>query len=153
VDYTVDLIDETFIAVPPERLVPIVADPGRWERWWPDQHLQVFMDRGIKGMRWAVSGAFVGSSEIWLEAFADGTIVHYYLRANPTAKASQTQPDPPPDTLAGRRAAGRLRKRAATSWKVNVWALKDEMESAAASGAAADVVGDSGSAAPPRGQS
>lgn len=126
--YGIDLVDETFLAVPPASVAPVVADPARWRRWWPDQHLTVFLDRGEKGIRWSVSGAVVGSSEIWLEEFRDGTILHYFLRADPTQRGTANVAEPIGDSPAQQRRAARLRSDAATSWKRHVWALKDELE-------------------------
>ena len=123
----VDLVDETFIAVPPARLVPIVADPAQWRRWWPDLDLEIFMNRGNEGIRWSMRGALVGSCEIWLEAVLDGTLVHYYLRGVPSA-ARTGEAEPFPDTPAGWRQAGKLRATRARAWKVAVWALKDACE-------------------------
>lgn len=117
----IDLIDETFVVAEPAELARIVADPGRWRAWWPDLELTVFMDRGNQGIRWSVTGALVGSTEIWLEPVADGVLVHYYLRADRAGS-------PLPDTPAGWRAADRLRAARARAWKTHVWALKDEME-------------------------
>lgn len=123
----VDLVDESFIAAPPAVLAPIVADPERWPLWWPDLQLAVFMDRGLQGLRWSVTGAFVGSVELWLEAFRDGTIVHYYLRGLPTAE-DPTKGEELPDTPAGWRRAARLREARAFQWKRLAWSLKDEVE-------------------------
>lgn len=130
---SVDLVDETFIAAPPETLAPIVADPERWRDWWPDLQLQVFMDRGVAGQRWSVVGALVGSCEIWLEPVLDGTLVHYYLRAVPSGN-SPHEAAPLPDDPAGWRKASRVRADRARSWKRHIWALKDEMESGRAAG-------------------
>ncbi|MFI0431730.1 MAG: polyketide cyclase / dehydrase and lipid transport [Candidatus Nanopelagicales bacterium] len=118
----VDLVDESFIAVGPEVLAPIVADPERWARWWPDLQLAVFMDRGLEGMRWSTTGALHGSCELWLERSLDGTIVHHYLRGDPGGSG------PWPDTPAGWRKAAAERARRARRWKQHVWALKDEVE-------------------------
>lgn len=126
--YTVDLVDETFIVAPQHSLALRIADPQQWRVWWPDQRLEVFLDRGDKGVRWSVSGALIGSSEIWLEPFGDGVIVHYFLRADPADPDRPGEVLVPQDTAAGRRAAARLRRRAATGWKRSVWALKAEME-------------------------
>lgn len=115
--HAVDLVDETFIAVPNEVLAQVVADPARWVLWWPRRRLEVFMDRGLKGQRWAIAGDLVGSAEIWLEGYRDGVVLHYYLRADP---AGQRAPD--------HRAIDRLRRAEATGWKASVWALKHELE-------------------------
>jgi hypothetical protein len=81
---TVDVVDETFLAVPPIRVSAEFADPEGWRRFWPDLRLTVMTDRGAQGFRWIVRGALVGSMEVWLEAVLDGTLLHYYLRADPT---------------------------------------------------------------------
>lgn len=124
----IDLVDETFIAASPDVIATQVADPDRWRTWWPDLKLEVFMDRGVSGQRWSVHGAFVGSAEIWVEAFGDGAILHYYLRVVPTARGSETAPAAIPDTPAGWRQVSAVRARRARDWKRHVWAFKDEME-------------------------
>lgn len=130
----VDLVDETFIVAPPAALVGVVSDRRRWRQWWPDLVLDVFMDRGEQGIRWSVTGALVGSCEIWLEPFGDGVIVHYYLRADPTVGESQTEVRVLPDSPRGRRTADRLRRRQALRWKQTVWTLKAELEGGRAPG-------------------
>lgn len=127
-----DLVDETFIVAPPAVLARIVADPQYHRRWWPDLQLSVFMDRGLLGQRWSVTGALVGSAEIWLEPYADGCIVHHYLRADPAPDGRTASPFP--DTPAGWRKAARARAARATAWKRHVWALKAELESGRAAG-------------------
>lgn len=110
---TVDLIDETYVVAAPEAVAAAVHDPTRWRQWWPDLALTVFMDRGLDGIRWSVSGALNGSLELWLERVGDGVLVHHYLRADPS------RPVRSPD---------RLRRRHALAWKRSVNALKDELE-------------------------
>lgn len=121
-----DLVDETFIVAAPQVLAPIVADRSYHRRWWPDLQLTVFMDRGLLGQRWSITGALVGSLEIWLEPFADGCILHHYLRGEPTPAL--------PDTPDGWRKAARLRAARAKAWKTSVWALKAELEAGRAAG-------------------
>jgi hypothetical protein len=113
---SVDLIDETFVVASPSLVSAAVHDPRRWRAWWPDLELSVFMDRAQSGIRWSVSGAFVGSNEIWLEPVGDGTLLHYFLRVDPKEGA-----------LTPRRAA-RVRRARALAWKRWVNALKDELE-------------------------
>ncbi len=125
---SIDLLDESFLVADPARLAVAFADPALWRAWWPNQTLAVFMDRGAAGFRWTVTGEVVGSSEVWLEAFADGVILHYFLRAEPTRRGSDTEP------LGGlpwrvRRAARRIARREAAALKRNTWALKDSLES------------------------
>ncbi|MDP3971816.1 MAG: polyketide cyclase / dehydrase and lipid transport [Candidatus Nanopelagicales bacterium] len=122
----IDLVDETFIAAAPAAIAEIVSDPHRWAEWWPDFSLRVFMDRGSKGIRWSVSGTFVGSTEIWIEPVLDGAVLHYYLRV-----------DPPDGTPLGRRDVNRARSARAKAWKAIVWRLKDELEGSRAPGTGA----------------
>ena len=125
---SVDLVDETFVVVERSRLATIIADQGRWRKWWPELMLTIFMDRGLDGIRWSVSGALIGSSEIWLETVGDGVLLHYYLRADPTIRGSNSVAGFIPSSPRGRRHMDRLRSRHALDWKQSVWALKDELE-------------------------
>jgi hypothetical protein len=113
---TVDLIDETYLVVAPEVLAAAVHSPARWRAWWPDLELSVFMDRGLDGIRWSVTGSLAGSAELWLEPVGDGVLLHYYLRVDPVAGRGRA------------RSADRLRRSRALAWKVAVNALKDELE-------------------------
>jgi hypothetical protein len=123
----VDLIDETFVVAPPAALAARLRRPELWREWWPALDLVVFQDRGQQGVRWTVTGALVGTSEIWLEPVGDGTLVHYYLRADPTRRGSATEPvEGPPARLA--RLAQRVGRAHAVAVKARVNALKDEME-------------------------
>ncbi|MGH8868955.1 MAG: polyketide cyclase / dehydrase and lipid transport [Actinomycetes bacterium] len=119
----VDLVDDTFVVADPARVAALVDDPACWRRWWPDLTLTPSERRGPKGVRWTVSGPLVGTSEIWLEPYADGVLVHYYLRADPVAGV-------PTSASARRRLAARLRRRHALAWKRTVHALKDDLEAA-----------------------
>jgi hypothetical protein len=114
---TVDVVDETFLAVPPERLAPEFADPAAWRRLWPDLDLRVFADRAEKGVRWSVVGdAWRGSMEVWLEAVGDGTVLHWFLRVDPVG-ATLTP-----------RAATRQAVRRQRAAKALAFALKDRLE-------------------------
>ncbi|MQA81981.1 MAG: polyketide cyclase / dehydrase and lipid transport [Streptosporangiales bacterium] len=115
----VDLVDETYVVAPPHRLAPVFADPRTWAAWWPDLTLEVAEDRGLKGMRWRVTGSLAGTSEVWLEPHRDGTVVHLYLRLDPATAD---------DAGRGRRAADRLRRGFAVDFKRRLSALKDELE-------------------------
>ena len=90
----IDLVDETFLAVPPATVAAAFADPAAWRRYWPDLELAVYTDRGDEGLRWTVQGALVGTMEVWLEPKLDGTLLHYFLRAIPA-----TPPKGPRDLL------------------------------------------------------
>lgn len=76
----VDVVDETFLAVPRKLVAAAFADPGAWRQYWPDLELDVYADRGEAGLRWTVRGALVGTMEVWLDAVLDGTMLHYFLR-------------------------------------------------------------------------
>jgi hypothetical protein len=77
----VDIVDETFLVVPPKIVASAFADPAAWRRYWPDLTLSVYADRGDEGIRWTVRGALTGTMEVWLEPMLDGTLLHYFLRA------------------------------------------------------------------------
>lgn len=122
---TVDVMDETFVVAPPSALAAAIGDPANWARWWPDLTLTVFADRGEEGIRWTVSGAWTGSMEIWLEAVLDGTVLHYFLRLDPT------DPDGPLARPAGRAARAATQREALARQRVARrigFALKDRLE-------------------------
>ncbi|MET9229814.1 polyketide cyclase / dehydrase and lipid transport [Lentzea sp. NPDC003310] len=79
---SVDVVDETFLAVPPNVVAAAFASPASWREFWPDLELDVYADRGDEGLRWTVGGALVGTMEVWLEPVLDGTVLHYFLRAD-----------------------------------------------------------------------
>ena len=121
-----DIADECFLAVPPERLAATVADPARWRQWWPDLDLTVTRDRGVKGQQWAVTGALTGSMEVWLEPVARGTVVHWFLRADPSRPV-------------GSRRLTRLRERRVLAWKAHLFEWKDQVEGFKGPGNAAEL--------------
>ncbi|WP_434448387.1 polyketide cyclase / dehydrase and lipid transport [Lentzea sp. E54] len=84
---SVDVVDETFLAVPPSVVAAAFAAPESWRAFWPDLDLDVYANRGDEGLRWTVAGALVGTMEIWLEPMLDGTLLHYFLRADAPAGA------------------------------------------------------------------
>lgn len=117
----IDIADETYVRVMPGVLGPVVADPLSWRQWWPDLQPVVTKDRGAKGQQWEVTGALRGTMEVWLEAVGGGTVVHWYLRADPASPGARTS-------------AGRLRRdreRRVLAWKANMFDLKDRVEAAA----------------------
>ncbi|ODU01159.1 MAG: hypothetical protein ABS81_21435 [Pseudonocardia sp. SCN 72-86] len=104
---TVDVMDETFLVVTRSRLAAVFA--------------------GDQGMRWTVTGALVGSMEVWLEEVLDGTVLHYYLRADAAG------PDGAPVSLPPRRAAAEARRRHHAA-KALALALKRTLEQGRAAG-------------------
>ena len=131
----IDIADDTVIYAPAASVLAVVGDPSTWRRWWPDLMLEVYADRGNKGLRWTVSGSLVGSSEIWLEPLAShnsgpaGTIVHYYLRATPTRAGSEIVPRAATNSVREQREVHKLRERHVLAWKRTIWGLKDSLES------------------------
>ncbi|WP_028477438.1 hypothetical protein [Nocardia sp. CNY236] len=80
---SIQVADQTFVAVPGTAVADLLARPDQWRRWWPDLTLRVREDRGEKGIRWSVTGALDGTMEVWLEPSLDGVILHYFLHAEP----------------------------------------------------------------------
>jgi hypothetical protein len=85
---SIQVADETFVAADGSAVGAVVADPARWQRWWPDLRLQVIEERGDKGIRWTVAGPLTGTMEIWLESVLDGVVLHYFLHAEPAGAAA-----------------------------------------------------------------
>lgn len=85
---SIQIADETFVAADPADVGRVVADPANWRRWWPDLRLTVVEDRGPVGHRWTVTGALIGTTEIWLEPSLDGVILHYFLHAEPAGASA-----------------------------------------------------------------
>jgi len=134
-DHTmIDIADDTVIYASTSDISAIIREQSTWIAWWPDLTLQVYGDRGDKGLRWTVTGALVGSSEMWLESIEpsrveeSATIVHYYVRANPTRKGSEVQSRAPTRSARERREVHKLRERHVVAFKRNIWALKDALE-------------------------
>ena len=80
-------------------------------------------DRGAGGLRWTVTGALVGSMEVWLEPVLDGTVLHYFLRADPPAAG----------TRAARWGAAEARRRQRAA-KAIAFACKERLEAGRAAG-------------------
>ncbi len=80
----INIADETYVARPAAELAPLLVDQALLADWFPDLQVEVFMDRGDNGTRWSVTGAVVGSLEVWLEPMGPGTLVHWYLRGAPS---------------------------------------------------------------------
>ncbi|MFC4943449.1 polyketide cyclase / dehydrase and lipid transport [Pseudonocardia sp. GCM10023141] len=124
---SVDVVDETFLAVAPEVVAAEFQQPGRWPQLWPDLRLEVVTDRGVQGVRWTVQGALVGSMEIWLEPVLDGTVLHYFLRADPAGAGGLPAPAPV------RRGAAEARRRQRAA-KAIALACKARLEAGRAPG-------------------
>jgi hypothetical protein len=76
----IDLVVEHFIVADRSAIRLALCDRARWQEWLPTLHLEVQEDRGLKGVRWLVSGAERGTAEVWIKEYADGAVVHVFLR-------------------------------------------------------------------------
>jgi hypothetical protein len=119
-DPRVDIVDETFIRVPPEVVRPALDDEAWTTKVWPHVSRVVMRDRGVKGVRWNVTGQVVGEMEVWLEPFRDGVVVHHYVRGTRGARAPRD-----------------VATRHTLRWKRAVHGLKDRLEGDASSAGAA----------------
>jgi hypothetical protein len=113
VGHALDIADDTFVVASPGAVADLVHDPACWRRWWPDLVPTVTRDRGLAGLKWSVRGAALGIMEIWLEPWADGVVVHWFLCAEPARV---------------RRRPERERAERVLRWKREVFALKDLLE-------------------------
>ncbi len=86
---SIHVADDTFVAAAPARVAVILGDRSAWRRWWPGLDLVVREDRAEKGVRWQVHGPLDGTMEVWLEAVLDGTILHYFLHAEPAGPGAE----------------------------------------------------------------
>lgn len=133
----VDLIDETFIAAQPAAVAARLRGEGRAAPFsrdlWPDLNLTVREDRAEAGIRWIASGPLAGSTELWIEPWGDGSLVHIYVRADITRAGSDVQPIAGPARRLARRAE-RERRRRAWQHKRVMWALKTDLERGRAPG-------------------
>jgi hypothetical protein len=119
----VDLIDETFIVAPLPAVAAAVHDRSWWARAWPGCELTVFQDRGDAGLRFTVAGALVGTSEVWLQRWGDGVIVHCYLRADLAGRDGRAA-----RRSRSRRLARRTARTRTAQIKVAANGLKDALE-------------------------
>jgi ribosome-associated toxin RatA of RatAB toxin-antitoxin module len=109
----------------------VVADPAYvaerlgadtlWREWWPELTLTPSERRGVEGVRWAVTGAAIGTAEWWLEQVRDGVVVHWYLRVDPAGRA-------------GPRRLRKLQEQYVARYRKQIWRFKDEVESGRAAG-------------------
>lgn len=107
----VDIADDTFVRAAPERIRRSLDDAEWTASVWPHLELHLQRDRGVKGVRWTVTGQVVGEMEIWIEPYWDGALVHHYVRGR-----------------AGSRAPRDVAVRHTLRWKRAVHRLKDFLE-------------------------
>jgi hypothetical protein len=85
---SIQVADETFVAMDGATVGAAISQAARWQRWWPDLRLVVVEQRGDQGIRWTVTGALTGTMEIWLEPMLDGVLLHYFVHAEPSGVAA-----------------------------------------------------------------
>ncbi|CAM3854180.1 hypothetical protein TSOC111612_18300 [Tsukamurella ocularis] len=85
------MADVAFVAAHPSAVAAAMAGAQRWRGWFPDLRLTVTEDRGDLGIRWKVDGAVAGTSEFWIEPHLDGSLLHYFLHAEPKAPMTPEQ--------------------------------------------------------------
>ncbi len=80
---SIQVADQTFVAAAPEKVAARVSVPrvgARGGRIWSSTCART----AEKGVRWTVAGPLTGTMEVWLEPVMDGTVMHYFLHAEPT---------------------------------------------------------------------
>ncbi|TWS25877.1 hypothetical protein FK268_01015 [Tsukamurella sputi] len=88
---TIQVADVAFVAAHPSAVAAAMAGAQRWRGWFPDLRLTVTEDRGELGIRWKVDGAATGTSEFWIEPHLDGSLLHYFLHAEPARPMTPEQ--------------------------------------------------------------
>ncbi|WP_064439210.1 hypothetical protein [Hoyosella altamirensis] len=90
---SIHVADDTFVAASPDLVARELQDRADWSRWWPDLSVTVQEDRGDKGVRWRVGKSLDGTMEVWLEPVLDGTMIHYFLHAEPVGQSPLSFPE------------------------------------------------------------
>ena len=107
----VDIVDETYIRAAPSTIRRRLDDAVWAAGVWPHLERTLARDRGVKGVRWTITGQVVGEMEVWIEPYWDGAVVHHYVRG---VRGSQAPRD--------------VATRHTLRWKRAVHALKDLLE-------------------------
>lgn len=118
---SLDISCDDLVVADPAYVAERLGSDTLWREWWPELTLTPSERRGVEGVRWAVTGAAVGTAEWWLEQVRDGVVVHWYLRVDPR-------------TPVRGRALARLRERYVTRYREHLWRFKDEVEAGRAAG-------------------
>lgn len=103
--------DQGFVAAPPGRVYPELADPARYPRWWPgvraeradpgavglwiggmgSVEVRAERHRPSTGLFLRLRGSSAGTMEWFLEEFQDGTIVNSLLDVDLPGGAAQAE--------------------------------------------------------------
>lgn len=118
---TLDISCDDLVVADPAYVAERLGSDTLWREWWPDLTLTPSERRGLEGVRWAVTGAAIGTAEWWLEQVRDGVVVHWYLRVDPARPVRG-------------RALTRLRERYVAQYREHLWRFKDQVEAGRAAG-------------------
>lgn len=118
---TLDISCDDLVVADPAYVAERLGSDTLWREWWPELTLTPSERRGAEGVRWAVTGAAIGTAEWWLEQVRDGVVVHWYLRVDPARPVRG-------------RALTRVRERYVKQYRERLWAFKDEAEAGRAAG-------------------
>ncbi|GAA2790389.1 polyketide cyclase / dehydrase and lipid transport [Kribbella solani] len=118
---TLDISCDDFVVADPAYVAERLGTDTLWREWWPELTLTPTERRGAKGVRWAVTGAAIGTAEWWLEPVRDGVVVHWYLRVDPARPVRG-------------RALARLKERYVAAYRERIWRFKDAAEAGRAAG-------------------
>jgi len=64
---TLDISCDDLVVADPAYVAERLGSDTLWREWWPDLTLIPSERRGLEGVRWAVTGAAIGTAEWWLE--------------------------------------------------------------------------------------
>jgi ribosome-associated toxin RatA of RatAB toxin-antitoxin module len=118
---SLDISCDDLVVADPAYVAERLGSDTLWREWWPELTLTPSERRGSEGVRWAVTGAAIGTAEWWLEPVRDGVVVHWYLRVDPTRST-------------GPRRMRKLQERYVARYRNRIWRFKDEVESGRAAG-------------------
>jgi ribosome-associated toxin RatA of RatAB toxin-antitoxin module len=118
---SLDISCDDLVVADPAYVAERLGSDTLWREWWPELTLTPSERRGREGVRWAVTGAAIGTAEWWLEPVRDGVVVHWYLRVDPTRST-------------GPRRLRKLQERYVARYRNRIWRFKDEVESGRAAG-------------------
>jgi ribosome-associated toxin RatA of RatAB toxin-antitoxin module len=118
---SLDISCDDLVVADPAYVADRLGEDTLWREWWPELTLTPSERRGLEGVRWAVTGAAIGTAEWWLEQVRDGVVVHWYLRVDPVRRT-------------GARGLAKLQEQYVARYRDNIWRFKDEVERGRAAG-------------------
>jgi ribosome-associated toxin RatA of RatAB toxin-antitoxin module len=118
---SLDISCDDLVVADPAYVAERLGSDTLWREWWPELTLTPTQRRGLEGVRWAVTGAAIGTAEWWLEQVRDGVVVHWYLRVDPIRPVRG-------------RALERLREQYVARYRDHLWRFKDQVEAGRAAG-------------------